>query len=123
MISNRSRNNASIRELEIFDQFKVDKTLPKYAGNAKEQADGSVIFNISNNVGTGTINTEGDNNVWLAVPSDGDNEEEWGGVSVNGDTSIDYDGKKKLHILRRLQIAFTMKRRIERAKKRNSSKI
>ena len=117
MISERSRNNAGIKELQIFDRFKVDKTLPKYSGEMKEEDDGKIVFRSANFVADTGTNTSTNPGVWVAVPSQDESNEGWG-VPVNGGISVDYDGKKRLHLFRRLRIAFTLKKRIEKAKEK-----
>ena len=114
MISERSKN-AGIKELKIFDNFRVDKTLPKHAGKESVDNDGRVIFNISNNNFVGGVNTStNDEGVWLSTPSEGNSIESW------GDTGIVLSAElvDKLNIFKRLAIAFTLKRRVEKEKQR-----
>ena len=118
MISERSKR-AGIKELKIFDHFRIDSELPKYAGKPAEQPDGNVIFTISNSVtdmGTDTSSTG--SQVMLSVPTSGEPSEFWGEVPEN---SLSIDSVDRLTIFRRLGIAFTLKSRIKKLEKRKKA--
>jgi len=117
MISERSKR-ADIKELEIFDNFKVDRSLPKFVGEPSEDSSGNMIWIAPTQTTTdGTIRVGPDGTstnagVWITANSPS---ESWG-VPTDGSVSISYDEKKKLNLFRRLGIAFTMKRKIEKEK-------
>ena len=117
MISERSKR-AGIKELKIFDNFKIDNELPKYSGRAVEQKDGRLIFTTATNVATmGTDTSSTGNQVFLSVPSEGSNED-WGEVPEN---SFTITNPGRLHILKRLGVAFTLKSRIKKLEKQKKA--
>lgn len=122
MISERSKR-AGIKELKIFDNFKVDRTLPKYSGKESVDDDGSIIFNIENNnfIGGATNSSTNSNQVMMSMPDEGVPMESWGSTGV----VFSDESMERLNIFKRLKIAFTLKKRIERekAKKRKENLI
>lgn len=109
MISERSKR-ADIKELEIFDSFKIDSTLPKYSGEQINDEEGNTIFlsPTVNGIRVGPDGTSTNSSVWV-TPN-----ESWGMVPTNEGWSVDIP--KKVNFFSRLQIMFTLKKRIEKAK-------
>ncbi len=117
MISERSKR-ANIKELEIFDNFKVDQTLPKFVGQpVEDEKTGNTIW-ISPTTSDGTRlapdGTSTNQGVWITA-NNSTPSENWG-VPMSGGVSVDFDGNKNLNLFRRLRVAFTLKKRIEKAK-------
>lgn len=108
MISERSKR-AGIKELKIFDDFKVDNSLPKYSGEKTEDEHGRIVFTSSadTNLFQGTDSATYNGGVWLSVPSSGGDLEEG---------SIDLPNK--LNFFQRLKIAFTLKSILEKRKEK-----
>lgn len=107
MISERSKR-AGIKELKIFDNFKVDNSLPKYSGEKTEDEHGRIVFTPSTDTNFIQETDSATNNggVWLSVPTD----DNW----VEEDCSVDVPNK--LNLFKRLKIAFTLKSGLEKHK-------
>ena len=111
MISERSKR-VGIKELEIFDNFNVDKTLPKFVGKETEDDSGNKIWIAPKTTDGNFVAPDGtpanSGGLWISadqsVPS-----EDWG-VNVNV--------SNKVNIFQRLRVAFTLKKKIEKANKR-----
>lgn len=112
MISERSKR-ADIKELKIFDNFKIDNSLPKYSGKKVEDKNGGVIFTTQNSNNFLTEGTDtSSNGVWLSVPTSNP-DENWG-VSV--------DMPEKLNIFNRLKLIFGFKNWVEKHSKKKRRK-
>lgn len=98
-------------QLTVFDNFQIDRGLPKYAGEEKEDVNGNLVWTIPTavtNVGTNglTFNDSTTGTVWVnqSVPA---NPSEGWSISVDG-------GNEKLTLKNRLKIAFTLKSRMKK---------
>lgn len=102
MISQRSKR-ADIKELKIFDNFKVDETLPKYAGKEIRNNNGETRFIIQGNSNDST-STNTTPQAWVSVPDD----DNW----IDSD-SLGVD-KKKLNFWQRIRLFFTTNKLIKK---------
>ena len=102
MISQRSKR-AGIKELEIFDKFRVDTSLPKY----KQGDDDNTIKSsfINGNIEGITVDSDSNAGIWL-------NNNGW-----NIDSNEDDDSFEKMSFFKRLKIAFKPKKHISKKKK------
>ena len=115
MISERSKR-ADIKELEIFDNFKVDRSLPKYAGQPEEDSSGNRIWISSSQttadgsvVRVGPDGTSTNQTVWVSA------NESWG---VPSEGNLEINMPEKVTFFSRIKLALTLKNRINKAKEK-----